>query len=240
VKKVFSSVFLFFTTLIILGISFFPKLIEIAELNNHAIKSSQSLMKESKNYSFVSITNDPKDEVTCHEQWLSWVNEFYSMNYAPNFSELENLISCSVDTIYLLSKYYPTNQDLAVTAINYYPENTFPLMWLYNSLIPGDPEELQIILEKVILVYPKNGFAWSRLGYIYENQNQLDLALNAFKNACKFGDVGVHGCYGAGRLFEKLDDYPNAIDYYFKSRWEYSIEQGIRLEEESNLGTINN
>ena len=51
---------------------------------------------------------------------------------------------------------------------------------------------------------PKNGLAWCRLGYSYEQTHELEQAATAYLNCCLNGDRGSNGCYGAGRVMEQL------------------------------------
>ncbi len=43
-------------------------------------------------------------------------------------------------------------------------------------------------------------------------------AIKSFYNCCENLDAGFHGCYGAGRLSEKIGDPMKAIDYYRMSK----------------------
>ncbi len=201
--------------------------------NLYAIESSKSLFTQNEHKS-INFLNDQinNENSSCHEIWLSWVRlkQISENNINPNLTI--KVIECSIENTSLVRMYFPQDVDLAKAAINYYPDHTLPLLWLYNGLPSSSTLELKVVLEKIIAVDPKDGFAWSRLAYIYQEQDKIELALSAFINACNYGDIGVHGCYGAGKLYEQQGEYSKAIEFYRKSRWKNSQEQADRLEAE--------
>ncbi len=93
----------------------------------------------------------------------------------------------------------------------------------------------------VRLLTNRNDFAPSSLGMVWIGKRvryewNTQHALEAFLTCCNIDDAGSNGCYGAGRMAEKLGDPQKAIEYYRLSRWDGALKRADELEAELNTG----
>jgi len=78
------------------------------------------------------------------------------------------------------------------------------------------PEALALALS-MVKQYPKHGFGWKVLGAIYQNQGEMDLALQALKNAVLFLADDYEAQYNLGNCFYDQQQLDAAIDCYQKA-----------------------
>jgi tetratricopeptide (TPR) repeat protein len=76
---------------------------------------------------------------------------------------------------------------------------------------------------------PMDGIRWYELGDMLA-QSDPQSALDAYVQACSFGDPGNHGCYNAGQIAEKQGKIEDAIRYYRTSDWPPALERANQLE----------
>lgn len=64
-------------------------------------------------------------------------------------------------------------------------ENDYLLQSGYGAhlLADGRYHEAQLHLEKAVVLFPKNSFAWNNLGTVYSKTNQIDKAMSAYEKA---------------------------------------------------------
>ena len=132
----------------------------------------------------------------------------------------------------MLLRLYSENQELASMAVLRYPEDTASLYWLIWATDPAiSNNESKPIIQKILSMTPNDGLAWRYLGIILIREGDIQGAIDAHINCCNNGDPGSNGCYNAGRLYEQIGDYENAIKYYSFSKNEGYRANADRLEE---------
>ena len=203
------------------------------EINSYALNVSKNLLRFESPADLENLENRIIDvDSTCHVKWLSWVYYHYG-NKNEDYQDLViELLNCSRDMVNLFMLYDPNNKALSMKSVELYPDFIPALYWSYFSLTEDQYDQKRILLEKIVSIKPIDGYAWSRLGYLYEFSNSLDQSLFAFIKACDLGDVGNHGCFGAGRILEQRGAFPEAINYYKKSKHIPAIQAAERLEAE--------
>ncbi|NIR63768.1 MAG: hypothetical protein GWO10_08350, partial [candidate division Zixibacteria bacterium] len=124
-------------------------------------------------------------------------------------------------------------EDIASRAAELYPEQSISWFWLGELANTGPDRFLAAFyFERSMLLNPSDGLAWCRLGRIYEGQEMFEDSFQAYAQCCQNGDPGSHGCFGAGRLSEKLGNIPMAIEYYQRSHHEPALDRAEELEAE--------
>jgi tetratricopeptide (TPR) repeat protein len=146
-------------------------------------------------------------------------------------SYINNLLACSPESVYLLLTIFPTRVDLANQVSQLYPKEPKAWFWLGDlANQSGDILQAKEYFIESVNLDPAYGLAWCRLGIIYEQQNLLNDAEDAFWQCCQNGDPGSNGCYGAGRMAEQLNDIPSAIKFYNHSHWQPALQRADELE----------
>jgi tetratricopeptide (TPR) repeat protein len=172
----------------------------------------------------VSTTSD------CSHVWLVGIAAGQRAGRSAQRQAMVQALGCSPAYLSLVQAIYPKDQEMAQLATQYYTESSKAWFWLGETKAPTDQlAALQAYLRTVALA-PYNGLAWCRLGYGYEQMDDLEQATNAFLNCCRNNDPGSHGCYGAGLMMEQLGNLPQAIAYYRLSHWEGALKRAQELE----------
>ena len=146
-------------------------------------------------------------------------------------ANLEQMLVCSPAAIDWLLLVAPQRADLAQRAAQLYPQQASAWFWLGDLAIgAGDFVQASRYFAVSVEIESGNGLAWCRLGQALQQQEQHPQALEAFWQCCQNGDPGSNGCYGAGRVAERLGDIPAAIRYYRRSHWQDALERADALE----------
>jgi tetratricopeptide (TPR) repeat protein len=144
---------------------------------------------------------------------------------------INNLFVCSPESVDLLLSIFPAQIELANRASQLYPEEPKAWFWLGDlANQSGDILQAKEYFEESVNLDPAYALAWCRLGSINEQQSLLADAEEAFWQCCQNGDPGSNGCYGAGRMAEKLNDIPAAIKFYNHSHWLPALQRADELE----------
>jgi len=143
-------------------------------------------------------------------------------------------LACSPLYTPLVAVERPLDAGLAAQAVHAQPLD--PALWFWLGQAQEADKSLSALDSylKVLALDEQNGLAWCRLGFIYETQGNLTSSLDAFAKCCSNEDPGVNGCYGAGRVSEKLGDPLQAIQYYRMSRWLVAQQKADELEKSVN------
>lgn len=182
-----------------------------------AIDSVQSLPPISKNES-------------CNQTWLR-STILVKRNEAISTNAMSIILDCGIRYVSLLQAISPLKLEYAVQAVTKYPENSETWFWLGEASTPIDSMAAQSAYLKVVQLKSTDGLAWCRLGSNYEKSGEAEQAQSAFFKCCIYGDSGLNGCYGAGRMAEKLGEPPKAIEYYHLSEWEVALKRADELED---------
>ncbi len=142
-----------------------------------------------------------------------------------------DLIGCSFLYIQPLQVFNPLDHEMAIAAVKEYPESAITNFWLAETLSRDKTEQAERLYERVIQIDPTYGLALCRLGYIYEARDEVEPALHFFESCCLYDDPGLHGCYGAGRMYEKIGDIPGAINWYQLSTFDKALNRATELRE---------
>ena len=144
----------------------------------------------------------------------------------------EQALGCSPGNLSLLQIILPQDIDMAMLATQRYPNNFKTWFWLGEALAPTDPLGARQAYLRTVALAPHDGLAWCRLGRNYEYNGELEKATEAWLNCCLNGDPGSNGCYGAGRMMERLGNPQQAIEYYRRSRWAGALKRAEELEKQ--------
>ncbi len=144
---------------------------------------------------------------------------------------MEHALGCSRTNISIVSTVFPLDEDLALLATQLYPDSSRSWFWLGESIAPTDHLRARQAYLRNVELSPKNGLTWCRLGFnYYDHGQEFEKALDAFLNCCYYGDRGSNGCYGAGRMMERLGNPQQAIEYYRLSKWDGALKRADELE----------
>lgn len=146
-------------------------------------------------------------------------------------SNLTHMLDCTPEAVSWLYLIVPQRTDLALRAAQLYPQEPQAWFWLGDlAKASGDLTLANQYFSESVRLDPSDGLAWCRLGWVNEAQGLLPASIDAFGQCCQNGDPGSNGCYGAGRVAEKLGDIPAAIHYYRLSHWQTALERAAELE----------
>ena len=166
----------------------------------------------------------------CAHIWLTAAQAGKRGNLAAERNAWQQALACSPDNVSLLEALFPQDGEMALLATQTYSENSKAWFWLGETLAPTDPLVARQAYLRTVALAPSNGLAWCRLGVNYDRDSEFEKASASFLNCCFNGDPGSNGCYGAGRMMEKLGDPQKAIEYYRLSRWEGALNRAKELE----------
>ena len=166
----------------------------------------------------------------CSQIWLAGAVAGKHAGLPGRRPALEAALRCSPEYLSLVQALLPEDTGMAWTATRQYPDNSKAWFWLGDVTAPTDPMAArQAYLHTVALSAP-HGLAWCRLGVNYEVKGELEKASEAYLNCCSYGDPGSNGCYGAGRMMERIGNPQLAIEYYRLSYWEGALKRAQELE----------
>jgi tetratricopeptide (TPR) repeat protein len=139
-------------------------------------------------------------------------------------------IECSKTSVALLRYALPMDAMFAEKAITLYPDSVDAIYWYVNAVVKNDTEAAILSYNRIVQIDPNQELAWCRLGSLYEKNQLYDQSVKAYLQCCLHNDPGENGCYGAGRVMEKLGDPRKAIEYYRLSRWQPALDRANELE----------
>ena len=93
---------------------------------------------------------------------------------------------------------------------------------VYQQLLKEDKEAIRLAKE-VLEIRENDSFANLLLGRIYES-DQPEFAVHYYLKAAKFLEEGA---FGAGRCYEKLEDFDSALHYYLKAQAKFPEESAL-------------
>ena len=173
---------------------------------------------------------------TCQQSWLRVAASSANPSYFIQPGDVSVLLDCGLEYASLLSAIQPHNYEYAFIAAARYPDDPDIWLWLGDASGSTVPQTAILAYSHVVQLQPANGLAWCLLAKRYENAKQPQAALNAYIPCCHNGDPGSYGCYGAGRLLEKLGTPQQAIAYYRLSQWDKSLKRADVLQAQLNAG----
>ena len=179
--------------------------------------------------SFTSNISEPA--FSCNESWLKTM-ALYKTGGLPEEAAWQAVLTCGPDYLPLLQAVQPANRKLAEQAATLYPNNAKVWFWLGEINNPKDGASALEDYQKAVSLDPSYALAWCRVGSALESANRTQEAADAFLNCCRLGDPGSNGCYGAGRMEEKLGNPEKAIEYYRLSLWGGALQRADELEKQ--------
>jgi tetratricopeptide (TPR) repeat protein len=177
---------------------------------------------------------NPPEIKTCSQKWLTGVVAAKRGDLEEQRLIWEQSLACSQHYLTLLHAAAPQDQELARLAAQFYPRSTLGWFWLGGTLFYTDRSASQPAYLHIVELEPRNGIAWCHLGWIYEGLGEVETAAEDFYKCCRNGDPGRNGCFGAGRMMEKLGDPAQAITYYRLSRFDVAQSRADELEKQLN------
>jgi tetratricopeptide (TPR) repeat protein len=199
---------------------------------NHAFHQAlETILAQPANLDQAISQLNPEIDIDCRVNWQI-ITLASGMDTPLNVEDyIDKLLACTPNSVDWLLMLYPEREDLAARAAQRYPEEPKAWFWLGDlANNAGDLVSAKKYFTESVSLDPTYALAWCRLGRINENQGVLDDAEESFWQCCANGDPGSNGCYGAGRMAEKLDDIPAAIQYYRRSHWQPALQRADALE----------
>ncbi len=172
-------------------------------------------------------------EVGCGETWLKTMTLLRSGGQ-PDQPAWQTVVPCGSDYLPLLQAVQPDNAPLAEYAAKIYPNNAQVWLWLGDIYFHSSPSTALQDFQKGVDLNPTGGVGWCRLGNSMDYNKQTQKAADAFMTCCQLDDPGGKGCYGAGRIYEKLGDLASAVAAYRLSKLPSSLQRANELEKRIN------
>ncbi len=206
-------------------------LIGPARRNLAFAEALRASLHQPANYDQAAQSLEPLAKEDCRVYWQVVMLGSAGGNSANLDDPMGELLACTPRSIDWLLLVAPERSDLALQATQLYPQEPKAWFWLGDlAKASGDQLEAKQYFTESVRLDKAYALAWCRLGLINENEGLIADAEEAYLQCCQNGDPGSNGCYGAGRMAEKLDDIPNAIRYYRRSHWLPALERADMLE----------
>lgn len=138
---------------------------------------------------------------------------------------------CSPRYIPLVRKFAPQDNELAHQAAQLQPASAHAWFWLAELTAEESPEQAISLYRRGLALDPSSGWDWVRLGRLLE-EREPQAAVQAYANACFLDDPGLHGCYGAGYMSERIGNLQAAIRFYRLSSFPKAQERAAELEQQ--------
>lgn len=218
--------------LLILPVFFFESLTGFFDINRLGLRTSKNLLGEKSpdNQSIFELKNN-NTNLSCHLVWLTFDPIINKTPFDKNDKVVDELLECSLQHVYFIRIFAPTDMELAQKAAVIYPEDPGILFWLADGIEKDDPDQAEQLFTRIVALQPYNGRAWHRLGKLVEQRGLITDAISYYHNSCVNNDPGNHGCLNTARLLEQEGRYEEAIYYYRLSRLESIRANADRLEE---------
>ena len=171
------------------------------------------------------------DNEDCRAFWLRGVYMKKRGDLRGSDSAFSRLIRCTDAYDRFLYLTETNNEKLAELAVRFHPDHAEALFWLAQICSTRAPMRAMLLYKKGLALNPADGLRWRHLGDVYVRLRQFQKAIYAYGQSCRHGDPGANGCQLAGRMAERLGDYPTALKYYRLSRSHKSMELEKRLLE---------
>ena len=207
-------------------------IVEKLEINRVSLEAASAYQSGKElNYQQVWLDLQPLADKNCRVNWMIGIIEDSLQVQDRAQASWKKLLDCNEDYIPLLRWVSNDNLELATYAFALYPQNKSALYWYAEALETQKlKEQTLVVYQQLTDLYPLEGLAWCRQGNLQSGMENWQKALDAYLQCCYNGDPGVNGCYGAGRMAEKLNDPQSAIRYYRLSRWQPSRDKADELE----------
>jgi tetratricopeptide (TPR) repeat protein len=190
------------------------------------------------NLTALTILHDAFDSVTvvplgenCSINWL----RAGALSSTSAGASYRDVLKCGDIYLEMAKQARPLDTSLASYAVEQYPSSPKAWIWLANTLKATDRSAALSAYQVTLSLDPGNSLAWCESGFIYEREHDYESARTTFNNCCTYGDAGSEGCYGAGRMEEKLGNPQAAINAFLRSKWEGSWIRARELEKELGL-----
>jgi len=158
---------------------------------------------------------------------------WFSIQLTPHQNhqnDYQALLVCSEDYIGLVAINRPLDLELALQAYKQRPLDANIWSWLANAQIAAHSWDAVTTLQKMLSLDPRNSLTWCALAGVYERDQQIEPARDAYLQCCKTGDRSGGGCYGAGRMEESLGFPQKAIEAYRLSFLSEALKRVEALE----------
>jgi hypothetical protein len=205
-----------------------PSLIGMVKTNFNAISALRSTysMDPSVQAQALNLIR----EQAFNDQRVNWLLAQIATNQEEKQNAYRAVLYCCSEYVNLLSAKMNSDIGLATEATQVYPENPQTWLWLANLQSKTNPNLALDAYTQVVRLDDHNGLVWCYIGRITEKKSLFQQAENAYLKCCQNEDPGVEGCYGAGRMAEKLGDPQRAISYYRLSKWSTAQSKADELE----------
>ena len=165
----------------------------------------------------------------CQDDWLRTML-LWNTSKPVELNSWKMYLACGHDYLAILHVVQSGNLALAESASQMYPGDPGVWIWLGDITIYADPETAAEQFRKGIDLDPSNGTAWCKLGNALSYTKKLQESVDSFLTCCRMGDPGNKGCWGAGRVYERLGDIPSAIHAYRQSTLPLALKRAVDLE----------
>ena len=200
------------------------------QLNRAAVLGARAVVHDPSLLPAARAALDAAGRDTCRAGWLEGkVAQAWNRPRLRDAAWAE-LLRCSAAFVPMIADELPDHRRLAEQAVEMQPSSAVAHLWLARIRVGSqDREAAEELYRRCLKLDPANGIAWLELGRLLASED-LEAALEAFKESCRHGDPGANACFAAGLTAEELGDVETAIRFYLKSRWSRALERAERLQ----------
>ncbi len=167
----------------------------------------------------------------CRVIWFQAALAGQRYDFQSQRAEWIEALRCSPRYVPLLRKFAPQDKELAQQAAQLQPTSAQAWFWLAELTAEEAPEQAIGFYRRGLAIDPSSGWDWVWLGRLLE-EREPQAAIQAYARACFLDDPGLHGCYGAGYMSERIGDLQAAIRFYRLSSFPKAQERAAELEQQ--------
>ena len=206
------------------------------QLNRAAVLGARAVVHDPALLPAAHAALDAAGRDTCRAGWLEGkVAQAWSRPQLRDAAWGE-LLRCSAAFVPMIADELPAHQRLAEQAVAVQPSSAAAHLWLARIRVRSQNREAaEELYRRSLELDPASGIAWLELGRLLAPED-LEAALEAFKEGCRHGDPGANACFAAGAAAEELGDIETAIRFYLESRWSRARERAHELRSVRSSG----
>lgn len=151
-----------------------------------------------------------------------------------DFTQLLLSRSARISVIHAVRPSAPVLPQIAYAC---YPDDPAAIAWLADTFVNSDPSRSLILYQQSLASDPQDSRTWQKLGSLALQQQQKDIARQAFQRACDIDSVANGACHSAARLDYNAGDWLGVTHYFSRgSLPEYADDWVLLILASKKLG----
>lgn len=123
----------------------------------------------------------------------------------------------------------PQSAALAQQATALHPAQATAWEWLGDVTVATDPAAALAHYQNAAQLSPLDNLIWEKVGQLAQQQNNPEIARNAYQHACDLNPVRNGACLSAAHLAYLVQDWALTIEYYERGGYPESVTGWVEL-----------